>query len=547
VLDLLHYLWVENAATQPQSPWRPLRIPLFRNLLIADLVSDIGTFMQSVGAAWLMTSLTTSPMYVALIQTASALPFFVLALPAGSIGDIFDRRKLILRTELWMLGMAVVLAATTITHAMTPWLLLLLTFGLSAGDAIEAPTWRAIFPELVPKEDLPLALALNGIEFNLARAVGPGLAGLIIAVAGVGTAFVLNAVSFLGVIAVIARWKRPARKSQLPAETLGGATIAALRYVRYSPDIQKLLFRSACVIFFSSAFWALLPAVARGLTESSLGYGLLLGFFGVGAVIGAVVLQRMRSKLSVEWVVSGATVVFAGVVLALATLHRLPLLCVLILSGGAAWTVFMSAFNTLVQNLAPDWVRARVLAIYLFVFQGSIALGSTLWGVAAEHTSANTALLFSGIGIAACLALPLVARLPAARGSLEAWNHWRKLSMVTQPEPDEGPVLVAIEYRVDPEKVPEFLDALHDYQRIRRRDGAMRWGVYYDAENPGVYLENFVVESWAEHTRQHDRFTVADRKFEERVLSLVLESPKTRHFLYANRVERVPPVLGTKQ
>ncbi len=258
-------------------------------------------------------------------------------------------------------------------------------------------------------------------------------------------------------------------------------------------------------------------------------------------------LQRARSKLSVEWVVSGATAVFAVVILALATLHRLRLLCFLILFGGAAWTVFMSTFNTLVQNLAPDWVRARVLAIYLFVFQGSVALGSTLWGVAAEHTSANTALLFSSIGIAACLALPVVARLPAARGSLEAWNHWGKLSMVTQPEPDEGPVLVAIEYRVDPEKVPEFLDALHDYQRIRRRDGATRWGVYYDAENPGVYLENFVVESWAEHTRQHDRFTVADQKFEERVLSLVLESPKTRHFLYANRVERVSPAHETKQ
>ena len=187
--------------------------------------------------------------------------------------------------------------------------------------------------------------------------------------------------------------------------------------------------------------------------------------------------------------------VFAGVILALTTLHRLPLLCFLILFGGAAWTVFMSTFNTLAQNLAPDWVRARVLAIYLFVFQGSVALGSALWGVAAEHTSANTALLFSSIGIAACLALPVVARLPAARGSLEAWNHWGKLSIVTHPEPDEGPVLVAIEYRVDPEKVPEFLDALHDYQRIRRRDGAMRWGVYYDAENPSVYLENLVVES----------------------------------------------------
>src|SRR6202166_3193027 len=353
----------------PVSPWHPLRIGIFRNLLIADLVSDIGAFMQTVGAAWLMTMLTSSSLYIALIQTASALPFFLLALPAGSIGDVFDRRKLILGTETWMLAIATVLTVITFTGRMTPWLLLLLTLALSLGDAIESPTWRAIFPELVKKDDLSPALALNGIEFNLARAVGPGLAGLIIAVAGVATAFVLNALSFLGVIAVIARWKRPARKSPLPAETLGGATIAALRYVRYSPDIQKLLFRSACVIFFSSAFWALLPAVARGLTESSLGYGLLLGFFGVGAVIGAVVLQRARSKLSVEWVVSGATVVFAGVILALATLHRLPLLCFLMLFGGAAWTVFMSTFNTLVQNLAPDWVRARVLAIYLFVFQ----------------------------------------------------------------------------------------------------------------------------------------------------------------------------------
>jgi MFS family permease len=546
-LDLFHYLSVENVPTLSQSPWRPLRIPLFRNLLIADLVSDIGTFMQSVGAAWLMTSLTTSPMYIALIQTASALPFFLLALPAGSIGDIFDRRKLILRTELWMLGMSIVLAAATITHTMTPWLLLLLTFGLSAGDAIEAPTWRAIFPELVPREDLTPALALNGIEFNLARAVGPGLAGLTIALAGISTAFVLNALSFIGVIAVIVRWKRPIRKSQLPAETLGGATVAALRYVRYSPDILKLLFRSACVIFFSSAFWALLPTVARGLTESSLGYGLLLGLFGVGAVVGAVALQRARNKISVEWIVSAATGIFAGVILAVATSHRLPLLCFLMLFGGAAWTVFMSTFNTLIQNLAPDWVRARVLAIYLFVFQGSVALGSTLWGFVAEHTNGNKALLLSSVGIAACLALSVVARLPTARGSLEVWNHWGKLSMVTQPDPDEGPVLVAIEYRVDPQKVPEFLDALHDYQRIRRRDGAMRWGVYYDAERPDVYLEDFIVASWAEHTRQHDRFTVADRSFEERVLSLVVESPKTRHFLYANRADWVPPVRETKQ
>ena len=210
-----------EALAPPVGPWHPLRIPIFRNLLIADLVSDIGAFMQTVGAAWLMTTLTTSPIYIALIQTASALPFFLLALPAGSIGDIFDRRKLILGTETWMLAVATILAVVTFSGRMTPWLLLFLTLALSLGDAVEAPTWRAIFPELVKKDDLTPALALNGIEFNLARATGPGLAGLIIAAVGVATAFALDALSFLGVIFVIFTWKRPRRKSTLPVERFG--------------------------------------------------------------------------------------------------------------------------------------------------------------------------------------------------------------------------------------------------------------------------------------------------------------------------------------
>jgi MFS family permease len=528
---------MNSSQTASSSPWRPLRVPLFRNLLIADFISDVGTFLQSVGAAWLMTSLTTSTVYVALIQTASALPFFLFALPAGSIGDIFDRRKLILRTELWMVALATVIALTTITHTMTPWLLLLLTFGLSAGDAIESPSWRAIFPELVQKEDLAPALALNGIEFNLARAVGPGLAGVIIAAAGIGTAFVLNIFSFVGVIWVIAGWKRPINETRLPAESLAGATRAALRYVRYSPDILKLLVRSACVIFFASAFWALLPAVAKNLTSGSLGYGLLLGCFGIGAVAGAVVLQRTSGAFSTEWIVSGATVVFAGTTLSVAELHSLWLLCIFSLFGGAAWTVFMSTFNTIVQELAPGWVRARVLAIYLLVFQGSIALGSALWGIAADHSSTGRALLISSVGLMGCLALPLITRLPTPSGSLAVWNHWGKLSLVSEPEPGEGPVLVTVEYKISPEKEAAFLDAIHEFQRIRRRDGATRWGIFYDAEMPGTYLESFLVDSWAEHLRQHDRFTLADREPEDRVLRFILEPIQTRHFLYAERAE----------
>src|SRR6266478_1637273 len=237
----------DSAASAPAAPpslWRPLRTSLFRNLLIADVMSDIGTFMQTVGAAWLMVSLGAGPMYVALTQTASTLPFFLLALPAGSIGDIVDRRKLILYTEVWMVAVATAIAALTIGGLMSPWLLLALTFALSAGDAFETPTWRAILPELVKKEDLAAASALNGIEFNIARAVGPALAGVIIAVAGVGTAFALNVVSFAGVIVLVARWKRPARRRTTPPETLAGATVAAIRYVRFSPSIRVLILRS---------------------------------------------------------------------------------------------------------------------------------------------------------------------------------------------------------------------------------------------------------------------------------------------------------------
>src|SRR6202049_1411971 len=266
------------------SLWRPLRTPIFRQLLVADVVSDIGTFMQGVGGAWLMVSLGAGPMYVALTQTASTLPFFLLALPAGSVGDIVDRRKLILYTEAWMLCAAIALAVVTLTGLITPWILLALTFALSAGDAFETPTWRAVLPELVRKDDLPAASALNGIEFNIARAVGPALAGVLIATAGVAAAFLVNVASFVGVILVVARWKRPVRKRTAPPETVGGATVAAIRYVRYAPATRALMLRSGVVMFCASALFASLPTVARSVSTSAIGYGILLGCFGAGAV-----------------------------------------------------------------------------------------------------------------------------------------------------------------------------------------------------------------------------------------------------------------------
>ncbi len=515
------------------SAWRPLGMPMFKNLLIAALASDIGTFMQGVGAAWLMVSQGAGPLLVALIQTASALPFFLLALPAGALGDIFDRRKLILGTEAWMLLMAVTLAVLTLLHWISPWMLLLLTLALSIGDAIEAPTWRAVLPEVVPREDLLSAMALNGIEFNLARAIGPALGGFLIAVAGVATAFTLNALSFLGVLWVIARWKRPVRQISAPRETLSGAIRAAIRYTRNAPDLVTVLSRMVSIMFFSSAFWALLPTVAHGLRRSSTLYGLLLTVFGVGAVLGAMVMQRARSFFSVDAMLAIGTSIFAGALWATAGFRSILPLCVAIAFGGAAWTTVMSLMSTVLQNLAPDWVRARASAVFMLVYMGAWAGGSAFWGYVAGHRGTHFSLVVAAIGTAASPVLILIARLPDATVDLKAWDHWGKPMLVAVVEPEQGPVLVTVEYEIETKHADEFLSALERFSRVRRRDGASRWGVYFDTEHPTRYLETFVVDSWAEHLRQHTRLTLADREVEERVHRFEVKPRKVRHFIYA--------------
>jgi hypothetical protein len=516
------------------SVWRPLRSPLFRNLLIADVVSDVGTFMQTVGAAWLMVSLGAGPMYVALTQTASSLPFFVLALPAGSVGDIVDRRKLILYTEAWMVGVALALAILTIAGLMSPWLLLGLTCALSAGDAFETPTWRAILPELVGKDDLAAASALNGIEFNLARAVGPALAGALIATAGIGSAFLVNVASFSGVILVVARWKRAARPRTTPAESVTGATVAAIRYVRYSPAILALMGRTAVVVFFASALLALLPTVARGVSGSAIAYGFLLGCFGTGAVLGAVAMQPALSRWSTDVVASLAVAVLGAAIVATGTAHAVSALGLVMLVGGGAWIIFVSLVNTLVQHLAPDWVRARILAVFMLVFQGSTAVGSAVWGAIGERAGLETALIWAGVGTITTTALALFLRLPDAPADLSPWNHWRAPAIHERAAPglDDGPVLVTVEYNVDRERSAAFVSAIHEYGRVRRRDGASRWGIFHDMQAPDRYVETFLVNSWAEHLRQHDRQTRADRELEERLLSFVRGAPAVHHLMY---------------
>jgi MFS family permease len=516
----------------PASLWRPLRSSTFRNLIIADVVSDVGTFMQSVGAAWLMVSLNAGPMYVALTQTASALPFFVLALPAGAIGDIVDRRKLILTTEIWMATVALVLAVMTLAGWMSPLMLLVLTFALSAGDAFETPTWRAVIPELVQAQDLAAASALNGIEFNFARAVGPALAGVVIAFSGVGTAFLVNTLSFFGVILVVARWKRAVVKKATPPETVSGATVAAIRYVHYSPAIRVVMIRAGAAMFFASGLMALLPSIAHRVNGGPLAYGTLLGCFGCGAVLGALIMQRARARWTTDVVVSGGIASFGLVTIAASESHAMLLLGPLMLLGGAAWTSFISLFNVQVLNQAPDWVRARVLAVSMLVFQGAVAAGSATWGAMAARIGIGRALLFAGIGGIATTALGWFLRLSDANLDLTPWNHWRLPAVLPADVDIGGPVLVTVEYRVPPAQVSEFIHTMHLYGRIRRRDGASRWGICRDLETPDRYLETFVVSSWAEHLRQHERITRADRQLEERLSKCTVEEPTVHHLIY---------------
>jgi len=491
--------------------------------------------MQSVGAAWLMVSLGASATFVALTQTASSLPFFLFALPAGAIGDIVDRRKLILYCEYWMVGVATVLAIATIAGLMSPWLLLALTFALSAGDAIETPTWRAVLPELVGKADLAAASALNGIEFNFARAVGPALAGVLIAAAGVGAAFVVNVISFVGVIVVIRRWKRLERKRSAPSETLGGATIAAVRYVRYSPVLRLVMLRAGVTMFAASALLAVLPSVARTMSARATVFGVLLGCFGTGAVLGGLAMQAARRRWSLENVATSAVVILGAMIAAAGAVSSLVFLAAVVLVAGAGWLVFISLTSALVQTLAPDWARARVLAVFILIFQGGIAAGSAAWGAVATRTGIPTALLFAGLGTMATIALRGIAKLPEATADMTSWNHWRMPAIQEEASAlEHGPVLVTVRYRVQSQHADAFLRAMQKYGRIRRRDGASWWGVFRDLEEADVYLETFLVTSWAEHVRQHDRFTRGDRDVEAQIREHVAEEPAVEHFIHAD-------------
>jgi MFS family permease len=520
----------------PVSPWAPLERPLFRALWIATVVSNIGTWMHEVGAGWLMVTLNPSPVMVALVQAATALPIFLLALPAGALADIIDRRRYLIATQAWMLGCAALLAVLTYAGWVEAWSLLLLTFALACGTAMMTPAWAAMVPELVPREQLQPAIALNSMGINVARAVGPAVAGVLVAASGPEAAFALNAVSFLGVIVVLARWHRAQKTSALPAERFLGAVRAGLRYVREAPQLQAVMVRALVFFAFASASWALLPLVASRTGGGAGVYGTLLACIGAGAVGGAMVLPRLRARFTRDALLRAATALYATAMTALALGHTLPVLIPAVLLIGAGWLTVVSSLHVSAQTSVPGWVRARALSIYMVMFAAGMTGGSVLWGAVASRSSITAALAAAAAG--ALLALAATWRI--LLGGQDAVDRnapvsWPEPETYGEIEPDRGPVLITVEYRVAPENRADFVAAAQELRRIRRRDGAISWGLFHDAAEPERYVESFVVESWVEHMRQHQRAIVADREVTERVRSFHHgpEPPRVAHLIAA--------------
>lgn len=519
------------------SAWSPLGQTVFRALWIASVASNIGTWMQNVGATWLMASLTPSPLLVALMQTATSLPIFLVGLPAGAIADIADRRRVLLFTQAWMLTAAAALGILTLGGFASPALLLALTFALGLGSAMNSPVWQAVTPELVPRAELPAAVALSSISFNIARSVGPALGGVVVSAAGPAVCFLFNAASFLGVLVVIYRWRRPPRASALPSERVLGAVRTGVRYVRHAPALRTVLLRTGVFVVCASALWALLPVIARDqLKLGSLGYGLLLGCLGLGAVAAALALPTLRQRMSVDGQVAVATLLFGVATASLALSRSVPLLCLAMVAGGAGWMSFTSGVNVVAITAAAPWVRARALGAYMLVFQGSFAGGSALWGVVAARYGqpqalfAATAALALGLGTARTWSLSRIARTPELRPS----DRPRVAPHPAQePAPDEGPVLVTVEYTVPPERADAFVRAMHTVGQVRRRNGSTEWRLFRDPGATQRFFETFLAESWADHLRQHERLTGVDRALEERALALHegASPPAVSHFL----------------
>jgi MFS family permease len=516
------------------SAWAPFHHRWFSAMWSAQFVSNVGSWMQTVGAQWLMLSLTTSATYVALVQTAASLPVVLFAVVAGAAGDLVDRRRFLLVTQAMMLLAAVALGVLALAGLVTPWLLLALIFAVGTGQALTSPTWQTLQPELVPAEERQQAISLGAVNQNLARAAGPAIGGIVLAASSAGTVFLINAATFLVVIGVIAWWRGTRPVSVLPREHVGEAIRAGGRYVAASPALRVILLRAALFVFFASSIWALLPLTARlQLHLGSGGYGLLLGCVGVGAVGGAALLPSLRARLTPGALLTAGSLGLAGVALVLGYVHVNVIVAISLAVGGLAWILALSTLNSLYQLTLPGWVKARGMSFYLIVFQGGNAVGSAVMGITAQHAGLSVTLLVAAVALALG---PLVGRRYRFQSvppeDLLPAGDWPAPSLGGD-DPPGGPVMVTVEYRPHQGRDDELIAALEDARFSRRRTGASAWRMWRDASDPNRIVEQFVVASWQEHLRQHDRITRRDQERLDKIRSLTdpAQPTKVTHWL----------------
>jgi MFS family permease len=521
-----------------ESALAPLRRGGFRAAWTALAGSQLVIWMNTVGAVTVIAARSDSPTLIALVQTANSVPAVLLALVMGSVADIVDRRRFAVASQGWMLISVTALAACTLADVITPGLALGLTFALGAGMATTFVIYQALTQDFVPRSELPAAVALNGVAINLARAVGPALAGVIVAALSAGALFAVEAGLLVGIVGLVLVRVRPPGPARASGERFAPAVRAGVRFVRFSPPVRTVLLRGAAFSLSASALWALLPVVALGrLGLSESGFGLLMGCVGAGAILGATMLPRLRRRLAFDRMIALASLGLAGGLVALAYVPWAELVAVTLLFTGACWLMVLSSLNTSAQRVAPGWVRARTLAVFQLVMQGGLAIGSLTWGLVTAAADVETALTIAAGGLV--LGVALARRWPLAgseRSDLTPAGVWSDPNVHIEPQPDDGPVLVTVEYDVDPADAEAFMTAMQELRRIRRRDGAFRWELYEDLERPGCYLETFVVDSWSEHLRQHGRLTMADLEVTKLARSFHRGdgSPQVRHMLWAS-------------
>ena len=516
------------------SAWAPMAVPTFRVLWIAQMGSNVGTWMQTVGAQWMLVHQPHAAALTSAVQAASLLPVLFVSLPAGVLADVLDRRRILLVLSVLMALLAGTLAVLTKAGLATPTVLLLLTFLMGCGQALTNPAWQAIQPELVPRPMIPAAAAMNSLNVNIARAVGPAVAGLIVAAAGPFAVFAVNAVSFVGVTLAVLTWRRPP-DAPGTAEHLVPALRSGTRYVRSAPGVRRIMLRAALFVLPASGLWALLPVTASSsLHLGASGYGVLLAALGLGAVLGALVIRRLRALGSDSALLAAGTLAFAAGTACCAVLHSaVPVTAVLVLAG-AGWLVNLSSLNTALQLTLPAWVRSRGLSVYLVVFMGGQGIGSLVWGLAAGAMGLEPALLASAGLLVLGAATLAVWPMHGGAGSRDrtVTSTWPEPALDLEPGPDDGPVLVEVTYTVARDAAERFVAAMRPVGLSRRRTGAEQWHLYRDAADADRYVEVFRVPSWSEHLRQHDgRTTGYDAQLLDLARSLVQGSPQVRHLL----------------